>query len=143
MPPLIYPQLATQLTLQQVLNQTLSLRLYANNRIPQVTDTPAMYTEVSGGGYAAIPLTYANWTITAGSPSIALYNAFQDFAFTGVPDGSGVVYGYFILTAGNLLLLAERFFPEDVPYAPGPGKHIQIRPRVAADNLVPPPIVGP
>lgn len=136
MPPLTFPQLSTAKALELFLDQALTLRLYSNNRTPQVTDTVAQFVEVTGGGYASIALNSAQWTITSGTPSIALYNSFQDFTFSSVP-AINVVYGYYVTNADDLLVWAEEFDPNDIPFVIiTPGQRIQIRPRIGADNLI-------
>lgn len=136
MPPLIFPQESTADVLQERVNLALTLRLYSNNHTPQVGDTFASYIEVLGGGYAAVALNSAQWEISPGSPSVALYNSFVPFTFTGVP-AIATVYGYYITTATDLVLLAEEFDPSDIPFVvTGPGRTVQIRPRFGADNLI-------
>lgn len=93
----------------------LTLRLFSNNIVPSNTDTEASYTEVTGGGYAAIALTAASWvTATVASPSVTTY-AIQTFTFTGATSAPGTIYGYYITNvAGKLLysqLLAAVFTP--------------------------------
>jgi hypothetical protein len=85
------------------------LKLFTNNKVPAKGDTAANYTEAAGNGYAAIPLTGANWSIAlAGSPSVETASyAMQEFDFTGA---LGNVYGYFIVGAiSGILLWAEAF----------------------------------
>jgi hypothetical protein len=112
--------------------QDLVLRLFTNNITPAETDTAATYTEASGGGYAAITLTGANWTVTAGNPSTAAY-AQQVFTFTGALTGNAQVYGYFLTRAASgKLAHAERF--SDGPYAiANNGDQIKITPQITGD----------
>jgi hypothetical protein len=140
MPPLVFPQESTADALRSKVAQTLTLRMYSNNRTPQVTDTISSYVEVTGGGYAAVPLNSASWAIVQGSPSVATYNNFIDFVFTAVPANPNV-YGYYITNSDDELLLAEEFNPSDIPFViTAPGQTIQIRPRFGADNLIAPPV---
>jgi hypothetical protein len=109
------PNAGEDLMLQHIVGKTAIenpvLKLYSNNLTPGETDTAGSYTEVSGNGYAAITLTGANWTITAGAPTEAAY-AQQSFTFTGA---AGNVYGYFVVGASSgTLLWAEKF--SDGPY---------------------------
>lgn len=130
---LLLPNEAQTYILNLLLNQNLKLKLYSNNVTPVVTDTVASFTEVTGGGYAEITLTFANWTVTLGPPAVAVYNSFQDFDFTGVTGGAGTVYGYIITNnAEDLLLWAERF--PTVPLSPINGSQIRIKPRITLDN---------
>lgn len=130
---LLIPNDAQVYILNLLMNQNLKLKLYGNNVTPAVTDTVASYTEVTGGGYVEVTLTFANWVVTDGPPAVAVYNAFQDFDFTGVPSGPGTVYGYIITNnAEDLLLWAERF--PTVPLEPINGSQIRIKPRITLDN---------
>jgi hypothetical protein len=83
----------------------MTLRIYGNNKTPAGGDIAANYTEIAGGGYVNKPITFANWTIVSGSPSLASYAA-QTWVFTGVIDTPGTIYGYYITrnTDGKLLL---------------------------------------
>ena len=47
----------------------LTLKLYSNNVTPSAADTPASYTEVTGGGYSSVTLTNSSWVIDAGVTS--------------------------------------------------------------------------
>lgn len=101
------------------------LKLYSNNYTPAETDTAANFTELSGNGYAAINLTAASWTITAGDPCDATY-PLQTFTFSGA---AGNVYGYYIVgqTSGTLLW-AEKF--TDGPYnITAAGDTIKVTPK--------------
>lgn len=136
MPPLIFPQQSTADALARIVDQALTLRLYSNARVPQVTDTAASYVEVVGGGYAAVALVTAQWAIAAGSPSVALYGSFIPFAFAAPPTNPNVC-GYFVTNADGLVVFAEVFNPAASPFIiTTPGQTIQIRPRFGADNLV-------
>jgi hypothetical protein len=109
--------------------EPLTLRLFTSNTTPSETDTAATYTEASGNGYAAIPLTGASWTVTAGAPTSAT-NAQQTFTFTGA---LGNVYGYYLTrtTTGDIAY-AERF--SDGPYAiSNNGDQIKITPTITFD----------
>ena len=129
---LVVPNVGEQSALNKLLNQNLTLKLFSNNITPGETDTAASYTEVSGGGYASKPLTFANWTVTPGAPTAALYNAAQDFSFTGATGAPSTIYGYYIVDGSNVLILAERFAPAVVPFTPIAGSLIRITPRIEA-----------
>lgn len=118
-----------------MLNVALTLRLYSNNRTPAGTDVTADYTEVSGGGYAAKALTFANWDITEGDPSIALYDTVQQWDFTGATAAPSTIYGYYVTrdTDGKLMW-AERFPAGSVPFTPVNGSIIRVTPRITADS---------
>lgn len=132
---LYIPQASLVALLTDILGESFTLKLFSNNITPAVTDTAASYTEVSGGGYATKTLTAANWIITPGDPSVALYNAVQDFNFTGTTTAPGTVYGYFIIRVSDLTLVyAERFPPANVPLTPVNGSLIRLTPRITAGN---------
>ena len=132
---LVIPNGQEEKLLDLILNQTISLKLYSNNRTPANTDVAADYTEVSGGGYAAISLTFANWTSTAGSPTEATYATHQSFTFTGASASPTTVYGYYMLDDDGLLLLAERFPTSAVPFIPKAGALIRIRPTITLASV--------
>lgn len=112
--------------LRELLNRALTLRLYSNNRVPDIADTAASYTEITGGGYAAKPLTYANWIVSAG---VAIYPA-QDFNFTAATNIPGTAYGYYLTDADNELRWVERFAESALPFTVANGSLIRVRPRI-------------
>ena len=117
------------------LTPALTMRLYGNDRTPAGTDVAANYTEIAGGGYANKPLTFANWTITAGAPSIALYNAVQSWVFTSAINAPSTIYGYYITRdSDGLLMYAERFPAGSVPFTPIAGSVIRVTPRITAES---------
>ncbi|MEM3038623.1 MAG: hypothetical protein QXE45_04430, partial [Thermoplasmata archaeon] len=93
---LVVPNVAEVDLLQVWLNRALVLKLFSNNVVPAEGDTISTYIEVSGGGYAAKNLVFANWVITPGDPTIASYPD-QDFAFTGATNPPGTIYGYYVV----------------------------------------------
>lgn len=132
---LYVPEVGEEHMLQKILNQTLKLKLFSNNHTPAAGDTVSSLTEVSGGGYAAVTLTYANWTIAGGDPGVALYGSFQSFSFTGATSGPGTIYGYYVTTDDELTLLWEERFPaDDVPFTPINGSLINVRPRLTLND---------
>jgi hypothetical protein len=111
-----------------------TLRLYGNDKTPADADVAANYTEISGGGYANKPLTFANWTITAGAPSSAVYSG-QTWIFTGPVNAPGTIYGYYITrNTDGKLLLAERFPAANVPFSPVNGSKIVVLPKLTAES---------
>jgi hypothetical protein len=107
---LLVPNASEVIMMENFLNKTapqnLVLKLYSSNTTPAETDTVAAYTELSGGGYADIDLVAANWTVTPGNPTSAVYPE-QTFTFTGA---AGNVYGYYVVQAvSGALMWAERF----------------------------------
>lgn len=112
------PNQGELLALEAILNKTapqdLNLCLYANNATLTETMTESALTAVSGGGYAEIQLTAANWNTAGGAPSTGDY-AKQTFTFTGTPSSGSSVYGYYVKqrTSGKLVWV-EAF--SDGPY---------------------------
>ncbi len=88
--------------------QDLTLHLYINDHTPQDTDTAATYSEASGGGYAAKPLTTGDWSIYNDAGIMAAAFAQQIFEFTGPLDLDATIYGYFVTDSAGTLLWAER-----------------------------------
>jgi hypothetical protein len=120
--------------LQNLLSVDLRLKLYANNYAPSVNSVIASFTEVSGGGYAAIPLLIANWGYSAGSPVIAT-QSMKTFGFTGVTGGSGVVYGWYITNVANTVLYCAEAFPGTItPFTPSNGASVRIIPTIACSG---------
>lgn len=111
--------------------ESLRLRLYSNNKTPAEADTPASYTEATGGGYASVLLTAANWTLTEGAPTLAEY-PMVTFTFTG---GIGNIYGYYVTgETSNKVRWAERF--TDGPYdVQATGDQISVTLRVTLQDL--------
>jgi hypothetical protein len=86
--------------------EALVLKLFSNNHTPAAADTAGSYTEVTGGGYAAITLTRAGWG--AASAGVSTYGTAQTFSFTGTVT----VYGYYIVGAtSGTLYWAELMYP--------------------------------
>jgi hypothetical protein len=132
---LIVPDVEEVEVLTNTLTPALHLRLFSNNVTPVHTSSAASFTEVAGGGYAAFPLTFANWTIVAGDPSQATYNSNQIFIFTGPSSAPGTVYGYYVTRdSDGKLMWAERFPPANVPFVPIAGSEILILPRYSAQS---------
>lgn len=110
--------------------ENLVFKYFTNNITPSETDTAATYTEATGGGYAAITATGANWTIAAGNPSVASYPQ-QTTTFTGPLTGNTTIYGYFVVraTSGDLVL-SETF----TPFTPASnGDTLKLTPQITAD----------
>ncbi|KAF0234073.1 MAG: hypothetical protein FD177_985 [Desulfovibrionaceae bacterium] len=78
--------------------ETLTLKLFTSNTTPAEGDTSATYTEAAGGGYAAINLTGASWTVTPGAPTEAVYPQ-QSWTFTGALTSGATIYGYYVVGA--------------------------------------------
>lgn len=108
---------------------TKKLRLFSNDKVPDVSDVLGDYIQVSGGGYDPPIILDNNWTITPSSPSEAIYNDFIEFDFTDVTDSPGTIFGYYITgPTDDSLLWAERF--PDVPFTPVNGAILRIKPRI-------------
>lgn len=107
---LLVPDAAEAVMFEAFLNKTapqeLDLQLYSSNTTPAESDTEVTYTVTTGGGYADIQLTAANWTVTPGAPTTAAQPQ-QTFTFTGA---AGNVYGYLVVQRiSGLIMWAERF----------------------------------
>lgn len=130
---LVVPNTGEQDMLEAFLNKTapenLTLKLFTSNTTPGETDTAATFTEASGNGYAAVALTAANWTVTQGAPTSAVYPE-QTFTFTGA---LGNVYGYYIVgTTSGKLKWAERFTNGPYNIATN-GDQIKVTPTITGD----------
>lgn len=131
---LLVPNTGEVIALSLLVNKTapedLVYRLFATNVTPSETDTAATFTEATGGGYAAITLTGANWTVTGGAPTTASY-AQQTYTFTGALTTNATVYGYFVTQAtSGTLVLAETF----TSFTPATnGDNIKLTPQITAD----------
>lgn len=133
---LIVPDTLELEVLQDLLNTPLSMKLYGNDYTPVSGSTPGAFTEITGGGYAFKPLIFANWTITSGDPSEAVYNATQVWTFTGVIDPPGSIYGYYVTRdSDGALMWAERFPVANVPFVPVAGSLVRVLPVFTAQSL--------
>ena len=132
---LIVPNTQEVAVLTEFLTPALTMKLYGNDVTPGPNSTAATFTEIAGGGYTTKPLTFANWGITAGSPTVALYNAVQSWVFTGAINAPGTIYGYFITrNSDGLLVWAERFPAGNVPFTPIAGSNIRVTPRITCES---------
>ena len=132
---LVVPDTLEVEVLTTLLTSALTMRLYSNNFTPAHDMGPASFTEVTGGGYVTKPLTFANWAITAGDPSQAVYNATQQWTFTGATGGPGTIYGYYVTrNSDSKIMWAERFPAGVVPFAPINGSIIKVLPRFTAQS---------
>jgi hypothetical protein len=117
------------------LNTAMTLRLYGNDKTPADNDIAANYTECAGGNYANKPLLAANWVITAGSPTVAVY-PFQQWLFNGPISAPNTIYGYFVTrNSDGKLMWAERFPSANVPFDPINGSKIVVQPKFSAESL--------
>lgn len=110
--------------------ENLVYRYFTNNITPSETDMTASYTEAAGGGYAAMTLAGASWTLTPGAPSVAAY-AQQTTTFSGPLSGNGTIYGYFVTRAGSGDLVLAETFTSFTPAASG--DQIKLTPQITAD----------
>lgn len=132
---LIVPSQLEGEVLTTLLTPALSLRLFSNNVAPAHGSTAATFTEVVGGGYAALPLTFANWTINTVDPSTAVYNATQIFNFTAPTSAPGTIYGYYVTrNSDGHLMWAEQFPAANIPFIPISGSKINISPRFGCSS---------
>jgi hypothetical protein len=127
--PLVVPDAKEVVVLTDILTPALTLKLYSNDVTPSGSSVAADFTEVAGGGYANKPLTFANWGITPGNPTVGLYNAVQSWVFTGPTNAPGTIYGYYVIrNSDGLLQWAQRF--STAPFSPIAGSVIRITPRI-------------
>jgi hypothetical protein len=113
----------------------LTLRIFGNNYVPVGISLAANFTEIAGGGYVAKPLTFANWVITPGDPSFALYNAQQIWTFTGPINAPATIFGYYVTrNSDGKLMWAERFPVGLVPFTPILGSIIKVIPKFVAQS---------
>lgn len=128
---LIVPTIALDAILNEILNgrTNLKLKLYSNNVTPDASVTNSSFTEVAGGGYAAITLVFANWTITGGVASYPL----QTFTFTGPTNSPGTIYGYYIVDTDDVSFIWAQRFPDAIlPFEPVDGSTGDITPKLTA-----------
>jgi hypothetical protein len=81
------------------------LRLFTNNLTPSSTTVIGDITQATGGGYSAITMTSASWSVaTVAGVTTASYPEVT-FSFTT----SATVYGYYVTNIAGDLLWLERF----------------------------------
>lgn len=132
---ILVPNTGEVIALQYLTNkvatpENLVYRLFATNVTPAETDTAGTYTEAAGGGYAAITLTGASWTVTGGAPSTAAY-AQQTYTFTGALTTNATIYGYYVTRATSADLVLAETFTNFTPAANG--DNIKLTPQITAD----------
>lgn len=93
----------------------LTLKLFVNNIVPTDATITADLVEAVGGGYVAKTLTAGLWTpyIDLGISQVSYET--QNFAFTGPLTTNTTIYGYYIVDADGVLLVAE---VAAAPFAP-------------------------
>jgi len=132
---LVVPDIQELEVIDTFLTPALTMRLYSNNATPDHASTASSFTEISGGGYTGKALTFANWTITAGAPTQAIYNSAQTFTFTGATDAPGTIYGYYVTrNSDGKLMWAERFPSAVVPFSPVAGSIIRLLPTITVES---------
>lgn len=132
---LVVPDVLEVEILTDKLTPALTLKLFGNNATPAGSSSAASFTEISGGGYASKPLVLAGWNITAGDPSVAIYNTVQKWTFTGPINAPGTIYGYFVIrNSDGKLMWAERFAAGVVPFVPIVGSIINVFPKFTAQS---------
>lgn len=131
---LLVPNTGEVIALSLLVNKTspenLVYRLFATNVTPAETDTAASYTEAAGGGYSAITMTGASWTVTGGAPSTAAY-AQQTYTFTGALTTNTTISGYYVTQASSGVLVLAETFTSFTPAANG--DNIKLTPQITAD----------
>lgn len=133
--PIIVPNAWELEILQLLLNTNLTMKLYSNNVTPVATSTAASFIEVAGAGYLSKALVFANWVMVAGAPSVASYNATQNWTFTGATTAPGTIFGYYVTrNSDSKLLWAERFPAGVIPFVPEAGSQIRVLPRFTVES---------
>jgi len=133
---LVVPNASEVIMLNYILNidapENISIRLYANNVIPDENSTVATFTEVANGlGYTTggISLTPGSWSVISGNPSQAEHTEVT-WTFTGA---AGNIYGYYVTRdTGGELLWAERFTNGPFNITTN-GDEIKITPRLTLE----------
>ena len=133
---LVVPNASEVIMLNYILNidapENISIRLYANNVIPDENSTVATFTEVANGlgyttgGQSLIP---GSWSVISGNPSQAEHTEVT-WTFTGA---AGNIYGYYVTRdTGGELLWAERFTNGPFNITTN-GDEIKITPRLTLE----------
>ena len=133
---LVVPNASEVIMLNYILNidapENISIRLYANNVIPDENSTVATFTEVANGlGYTTggQSLTPGSWSVISGNPSQAEHTEVT-WTFTGA---AGNIYGYYVTRdTGGELLWAERFTNGPFNITTN-GDEIKITPRLTLE----------
>ena len=133
---LVVPNASEVIMLNYILNidapENLSIRLYANNVIPDENSTIATFVEVANGlGYTngGISLTPGSWSVISGNPSQAEHTEVT-WTFTGA---AGNIYGYYVTRdTGGELMWAERFTNGPFNITTN-GDEIKITPRLTLE----------
>lgn len=120
--------------LNEIIGDSLTLRLFSNNLILAPGNVTASFTEVVGGGYTAVPLSSVSWTVTSGNPSTAVYNSIITFTFTGNTTGPKTVFGYYVTRASGEVVSSGYLTDTQIPYVPAAGCFIKITPKFSLDN---------
>lgn len=118
-----------EVTILEFLLETadLKLKLFANPYEPSEKAVIASFTEVSGGGYAALDLLSTDWTIDSNGSAT---QSVKTFSFSGTTGGSGVVYGYYVTNVANTILYWAESLPSAVnPFTPSNTSVVSITPR--------------
>lgn len=114
--------------------ESLSVRLYVNDRDPALADTVADYEEMTGHGYARKTLDVSVWAYQmadagTGTPAVALAPR-QTFSF---PNGGAVanVYGSIVVGETSGLLWWAVRFPNGPFRVTNPGDFVEVDPKLA------------
>jgi hypothetical protein len=129
---LLVPNAGEQALLAYMLNKTaatnVKLTLFANNHTPAESSVVANFTEPTTGGYTAVSLTGASWTIAAVGDVVSATYAEQSFTFSTV----STVYGYTIQNSAGTTVLWAEAFGSPLVMSDGGGQ-IRITPKITAD----------
>jgi hypothetical protein len=97
----------------------LTLKLFVNDVTPADDDVVGDYTEATGGGYTAVTLSAASFTVSDVAGIRQAAYAQQQFIFTGALTGNATIYGAFIVDADGVLICAEKAPASYTPVSAG------------------------
>lgn len=100
--------------------EELELRLFVDDRRPQIKDTVKSFTELKGSGYIPIQLPIDQWRLASGS---TLVSDVHTFGFT---DAVKEVFGYLVVGVDSNVLIGAERFPDAPVEIRGPQDKIKI-----------------
>ena len=133
---IVVPNVGETVALKAFLNNTAPqdgvLKLFKSNTTPSEGDTAGTFDEGTFTGYSSAALAGANWSFTAGDPSIATYSPTLTFKSSATQTAESIYGFYVVQTTSGILMWAERF--SDGPYTINfNGDNINITLKLAAE----------
>lgn len=99
-----------QYQIGQAQPEDIILRLFINDHAPHPRDAAEVYAEPIDGGYRAVRLKPADWTIEPAAPGRAAVAKHPEVIWTFLGGQKFIVYGcFFTLQDSGLLVGADRF----------------------------------